>query len=180
MKSLRKSQIKRQKSLETQIKQNKPNVNKTKSEIRNQTELPSCSRVQKDEVGGVYLSLGQAKVGANKRTINKQLSTSLSLSLTLSGAERGRNDLSKVVLHLWIMNTLLKFSWQQKIITQWLIFICTVATRRVPFLSLSVSRVTTCWRFLLLLVLLLPLKKAFNLDLCAARHPDSQAGQDKT
>lgn len=115
MKSLRKSQIKRQKSLEMQIKQNKPNVNKTKSEIRNQTELPSCSRVQKDEVGGVYLSLGQAKVGANKRTINKQLSTSLSLSfshlsLTLSGAERGRNDLSKVVLHLWIMNTLLKFS----------------------------------------------------------------------
>lgn len=67
-----------------QIKQNKPNVNKTKSEIRNQTELPSCSRVQKDEVGGVYLSLGQAKVGANKRTINKQLSTSLSLSLFVS------------------------------------------------------------------------------------------------
>lgn len=113
MKSLRKSQIKRQKSLEMQIKQNKPNVNKTKSEIRNQTELPSCSRVQKDEVGGVCLSLGQAKVGANKRTINKQLfsfSFFLSLSLTLSGAERGRNDLSKVVLHLWIMNTLLKFS----------------------------------------------------------------------
>lgn len=93
-----------------QIKQNKPNVNKTKSEIRNQTELPSCSKVQKDEVGGVYLSLGQAKVGANKRTINKQLFSFSHLSLTLSGAERGRNDLSKVVLHFWIMNTLLKFS----------------------------------------------------------------------
>lgn len=26
--------------------------------------------------------------------------------------------------YLWIMNTLLEFSWQQKIITQWLIFIC--------------------------------------------------------
>lgn len=86
------------------------------------------------------------------------------------------------------MNTLLEFSWQQKIITQWLIFICP-GHWTVPSgisvqnpgskLATTSDNVLNINIFLLRLLAFPPsarsrkrLKKAFNLDLCPARLCD--------